>query len=68
METLVTAQVIAKTIGTNVQRVYAICRTDPSFPKVEIGLRQYRFAPSAVQRWIERGGSKQGGKHDDKVN
>lgn len=66
METLVTASAIAEKFQLNVQRVYEICRTQPDFPKIVIGRRQYRFSPSAVQRWIDQGGTKRGGdQHEE---
>lgn len=48
---------VADFIDSSVQRVYELCRCDPTFPKIVIGQRQYRFDLEAVERWARDGGS-----------
>jgi hypothetical protein len=48
------------------QRLYEICRTDPTFPKTVLGRRQYRFNLEAVGLWANNGGSANRGKNGEK--
>jgi len=48
----------------SLQRLYALVRTDRSFPRILVGRRQYRFSRSALERWLATGGSKQEGNYE----
>lgn len=50
----------------SLQRLYELCRTDKSFPRIVVGRRQYRFARGALDDWIDAGGSKQEEKQNAK--
>jgi hypothetical protein len=50
---------IAKLLNVGPQRVYELCRGDPTFPKIRIGQRQYRFSRKSVLAWCKEGGSKE---------
>ena len=63
---ILTAREVAKFFGVNIQRVYELCRTDPSFPHIRIGERQYRFSLDALERWVQSGGSNSGGDVRDR--
>ena len=39
-------------------RIYELCR-EKAIPFILIGQRQYRFSQTALQNWIENGGSQQ---------
>lgn len=57
MDQLKTASWVASYLGVGIQRVYELCRTDSSFPKIVFGERQYRFSKNAIDRWIADGGT-----------
>ena len=63
---IVNAVKVAEFLDVNVQRVYELCRTDPSFPHIRIGERQYRFSLDALERWVQSGGSNSGGDVRDR--
>ena len=54
---ILVAEEVAEILRVGTQRVYELCRTDPTFPVIRVGERQYRFAADAVRRWLEAGGS-----------
>lgn len=56
---IIRAKAAAEVLDASVQRVYELCRSDRSFPKIVIGKRQYRFSRTALERWLEAGGTKQ---------
>lgn len=58
------AKEAANELRISLQRLYELCRTDSSFPKIVVGRRQYRFARRALERWLETGGSKQEGNDE----
>lgn len=62
---IIRAKAAAEVIDASVQRVYELCRSDKSFPRIVIGKRQYRFSRTAIQRWLEEGGSKQEVNYED---
>ena len=49
---------LARWLGLGKQRIYELCRTDPEFPVIVLGQRQYRFSKTAVEKWLDRGGNK----------
>jgi predicted DNA-binding transcriptional regulator AlpA len=55
---IMNADALASWLGVDRQRIYHLCRTDPEFPVILLGQKQYRFSKTAVQRWLDRGGSK----------
>lgn len=57
------AKEAANELRISLQRLYELCRTDKSFPKIVCGRRQYRFSRSALIRYCEAGGSM---KEEDK--
>ena len=62
---ILTAREVAKFFGVNIQRVYELCRTDPTFPSVRFGQRQYRFPFDHIQRWLDAGGYQGGGDSEN---
>lgn len=49
---------VAKVLRIDKQRVYELVRTDPDFPVIKLGERQYRFSAFAIEEYLRRGGSK----------
>ncbi len=45
-------------------RIYELCR-EKSIPFILIGQRQYRFSQTALQNWVENGGSRQSEANDN---
>lgn len=62
---IINATDVAQLLNVSVQRVYELCRSDPSFPHIRIGERQYRFSIDALEKWVQGGGSKKGGVSDN---
>lgn len=62
---LLSATEVAELFQVNKQRIYELCRTDPTFPVIRLGQRQYRFPADQLERWVESGGSKQGGEDNE---
>ena len=58
---ILVADEVADLLRVDRQRVYELCRTDPSFPVIKLGERQYRFSSDAIRQWLENGGSNLGG-------
>ncbi len=56
MEKLMKAKDIADWFDMDVQRVYELTRRD-LLPHIQVADRQYRYSPSAIQRWINEGGT-----------
>lgn len=63
-EVLVASE-LADWLRVDKQRVYELCRTDPTFPFILVGQRQYRFSRQAIHQWLENGGSNKGGQEND---
>lgn len=62
---LLVAHEVADVLRVGTQRVYELCRTDPTFPVIRLGERQFRFDEAAVLRWLANGGSIKGGKSNE---
>lgn len=56
-EDILVAEEVASLIRVDRQRVYELCRTDPTFPVILVGQRQYRFSKNSVSKWLADGGS-----------
>ena len=55
IETLLTIEEVAKILAVRVPRAYELVRTG-IIPSVKLG-RQLRVSPTALQDWINKGGS-----------
>lgn len=67
MEKLIlVADEVAVLLRVEKQRIYELCRTDSTFPFIRVGQRQYRFSRQAIQRWLESGGSQNGGHENER--
>ncbi len=64
MERLKTAKEIGELLNLNLQRIYDLTRRN-LLPHIQISDRQYRYSESAIQKWIDEGGTQKGGEHDD---
>lgn len=63
---LISARDVAEWLDLDIQRIYELTR-DGHIPFVRIGDRQYRYSITAIQRWIEAGGSQGGGDSDERA-
>lgn len=66
MDQLRTAKWLADYLNIGIQRVYELCRTDRSFPKIVFGDKQLRFSKSAVDLWLASGGTRS--QKEDKID
>lgn len=62
---LLTVKEVSGILDLKPARVYELCRQDKNFPVVLIGERQYRFSQTALEKWIETGGNRQGAGGED---
>lgn len=62
---ILVASEVAEMLRVGTQRIYELCRTDPSFPVIKLGDRQYRWDRNAVLRWLASGGSVKGGEFNE---
>lgn len=53
---LIKAEKVAEILDVSKQRVYELTR-ERRIPFVQLGDRQYRYSESALQTWLEDGGS-----------
>ena len=59
------ASEVAELLCIDKQRVYELARTN-RLPVIRVGMRQYRFSVTALERWIESGGNREkGGETND---
>jgi excisionase family DNA binding protein len=58
LEKLLTANDVSEVLQIDLQRVYSLTRKK-LLPTVRLGDRQYRYDPSAIERFIENGGNRQ---------
>ena len=63
MEKLKTAKEISELLNLNPQRIYELTRRD-LLPHIQIADRQYRYSESAIQKWIDEGGTQKEGERD----
>jgi len=52
---------VANWLRVDKQRVYELVRTN-RIPFIKLGDRQYRFSATAIQRWLDEGGSQNAGE------
>jgi excisionase family DNA binding protein len=64
-EKLVKVAEVCDLLDVKPARVYELCREDKDFPFILIGQRQYRFSKTALENWIENGGSRQSEVNDN---
>ncbi len=57
-EKLLKVDDVGKFLDLKPARIYELCR-QKSIPFILIGQRQYRFSKTALQNWIDNGGSQQ---------
>jgi len=63
MEKILQAKEVGEWLNIDVQRVYEITRRG-LLPHIKIADRQYRYSQSAIQKWIDEGGTQKEGEHD----
>jgi excisionase family DNA binding protein len=61
---ILVADEVAQLIRVDRQRVYSMVR-EKSIPFILLGQRQYRFSKQAIEKWLEEGGTKKEGEHND---
>ncbi len=66
MQSLIDAKEAAKKLNVKTTRVYELVREEkiPRGVVVKLGERQLRFNPSALDAWLEGGGTQEGGVRD----
>lgn len=60
---ILVADEVAELLRVDKQRVYELVRTG-RIPVIRIGERQYRFAASSIEQWIQDGGNRES-EHSD---
>ena len=60
---LIKADKVAEILDVSTQRVYELTREN-RIPFIKIGDRQYRYSETALQAWLEDGGSNGQSKAD----
>lgn len=56
---LLTVKEVGEILDLKPARIYELCREDKTFPFILIGQRQYRFSKTALENWIDNGGSRE---------
>ena len=61
---LLTVKEVSEILDLKPARIYELTR-EKKIPFVQIGERQYRYSPVALQNWIENGGNQAGERLDE---
>ena len=61
---ILVAEEVAELLRVDKQRVYELVRTG-RIPVIRVGERQYRFAAASIEQWIQDGGNRGTGSHDE---